>query len=194
MLFRLLQGMFGAALVPLSQATLLDIYPREQRGSAMAIWGMGVMVGPILGPDARRLADRDLQLALGVLHQPAVRHPGRRSACSLFMPRDRARDQLRVRLVRLRHAQHRHRRAADDARPRPAARTGSARPRSSSRRRSRGLGFYLFLVHMLHGASARSSSRRCSRTATSSPASSSSSSSASSCWRRWRCCRRTCRT
>jgi DHA2 family multidrug resistance protein len=48
--FRLLQGMFGAALVPLSQSTMLDIYPPEQRGSAMAIWGMGVMVGPILGP------------------------------------------------------------------------------------------------------------------------------------------------
>src|SRR3712207_3705040 len=49
-LFRLLQGAFGAALVPLSQSTMLDIYPPEQRGSAMAIWGMGVMVGPILGP------------------------------------------------------------------------------------------------------------------------------------------------
>ena len=49
-LFRLLQGVFGAALVPLSQATMLDIYPVEQRGSAMAIWGMGVMVGPIIGP------------------------------------------------------------------------------------------------------------------------------------------------
>jgi MFS transporter, DHA2 family, multidrug resistance protein len=48
--FRLLQGVFGAALVPLSQSTMLDIYPPEQRGSAMAIWGMGVMVGPILGP------------------------------------------------------------------------------------------------------------------------------------------------
>jgi DHA2 family multidrug resistance protein len=49
-LYRLLQGMFGAALVPLSQAIMLDIYPIEQRGSAMAIWGVGVMVGPILGP------------------------------------------------------------------------------------------------------------------------------------------------
>ncbi len=48
--FRLLQGVFGAALVPLSQATILDLYPAEQRGSAMALWGMGVMVGPILGP------------------------------------------------------------------------------------------------------------------------------------------------
>ena len=49
-LFRLLQGMFGAGLVPLSQATMLDLYPAEQRGLAMALWGMGVMVGPILGP------------------------------------------------------------------------------------------------------------------------------------------------
>lgn len=48
--FRLTQGVFGAALVPLSQAVLLDSYPRERHGSAMAIWGMGVMVGPILGP------------------------------------------------------------------------------------------------------------------------------------------------
>jgi DHA2 family multidrug resistance protein len=47
---RLLQGAFGAALVPLSQAVMLDAYPPEQRGSAMAIWGMGVMLGPILGP------------------------------------------------------------------------------------------------------------------------------------------------
>jgi MFS transporter, DHA2 family, multidrug resistance protein len=48
--FRLMQGMFGAALVPLSQSTMMDIYPIEQRGKAMAIWGVGVMVGPILGP------------------------------------------------------------------------------------------------------------------------------------------------
>ena len=49
-LFRILQGMFGAALVPLSQATLLDIYPPERRGFAMAVWGVGVMLGPIMGP------------------------------------------------------------------------------------------------------------------------------------------------
>ncbi|MDM0074755.1 MDR family MFS transporter [Variovorax sp. J2P1-59] len=47
---RLLQGIFGAALVPLSQAVLLDINPREKVGQAMAIWGAGIMVGPILGP------------------------------------------------------------------------------------------------------------------------------------------------
>jgi DHA2 family multidrug resistance protein len=49
-LYRLLQGVFGAALVPLSQSVLLDINPREKHGSAMAIWGAGIMVGPILGP------------------------------------------------------------------------------------------------------------------------------------------------
>jgi MFS transporter, DHA2 family, multidrug resistance protein len=49
-LFRLLQGMFGAALVPLSQSVMLDIYPPERRGWAMSIWGMGVMIGPIMGP------------------------------------------------------------------------------------------------------------------------------------------------
>ena len=48
--FRFLQGMCGAALVPLSQATMLDIYPFERRAQAMAIFGMGVMVGPITGP------------------------------------------------------------------------------------------------------------------------------------------------
>jgi DHA2 family multidrug resistance protein len=48
--FRLMQGMAGAALVPLSQAVLLDAYSAEERGQAMAIWGVGVMLGPIMGP------------------------------------------------------------------------------------------------------------------------------------------------
>jgi MFS transporter, DHA2 family, multidrug resistance protein len=47
---RLLQGVFGAALVPLAQVVLMEINPREKQGQAMAVWGMGVMVGPILGP------------------------------------------------------------------------------------------------------------------------------------------------
>ncbi|MGR9578041.1 MDR family MFS transporter [Pandoraea sputorum] len=47
---RLFQGICGAALVPLSQATMLDINPPSKHGSAMAVFGMGVMVGPILGP------------------------------------------------------------------------------------------------------------------------------------------------
>ncbi len=48
--FRLLQGVFGASLVPLSQSVLLDAYPVERHGQAMAMWGVGVMIGPILGP------------------------------------------------------------------------------------------------------------------------------------------------
>ncbi|BCF95886.1 hypothetical protein PPGU19_004550 [Paraburkholderia sp. PGU19] len=40
---RLLQGIFGASLVPLSQSILLDINPRDKQGQAMAVWGMGVM-------------------------------------------------------------------------------------------------------------------------------------------------------
>ena len=49
-LFRILQGVFGAAMGPLSQAVMLDTFPVEQRGPAMAIWGVGVMVAPIVGP------------------------------------------------------------------------------------------------------------------------------------------------
>ena len=49
-LFRVLQGGFGAALVPISQTVLLGAYPRERQGFAMALFGMGVMVGPVLGP------------------------------------------------------------------------------------------------------------------------------------------------
>src|SRR6202020_907135 len=49
-LFRFLQGLFGAALVPLSQTTLLNINPPARQGSAMALWGVAVMAGPVLGP------------------------------------------------------------------------------------------------------------------------------------------------
>ena len=48
--FRLLQGMFGAALAPLSQATMLDIYPFSRRAQAMAIFSMGITMGPMVGP------------------------------------------------------------------------------------------------------------------------------------------------
>jgi len=48
--FRLMQGFFGAALVPIAQSILLDIYTPEERGSAMALFGVSVMVGPVLGP------------------------------------------------------------------------------------------------------------------------------------------------
>src|SRR5204862_4439013 len=49
-IYRLLQGACGAALVPLSQAVLFQINPPERHAQAMAVWGMGVILGPIIGP------------------------------------------------------------------------------------------------------------------------------------------------
>jgi DHA2 family multidrug resistance protein len=49
-LFRAIQGVAGAFIVPLAQATLFDINPREKHGQAMALFGGGIMIGPILGP------------------------------------------------------------------------------------------------------------------------------------------------
>jgi DHA2 family multidrug resistance protein len=49
-LYRMLQGVCSAGLVPLGQATLFTIYPREKHGHAMAIFSTGAMMGPILGP------------------------------------------------------------------------------------------------------------------------------------------------
>ncbi|WDR05928.1 DHA2 family efflux MFS transporter permease subunit [Devosia rhodophyticola] len=49
-MFRVFQGICGAVMVPLAQSTLLDINPREKFGQAMAIFGAGIMVGPIIGP------------------------------------------------------------------------------------------------------------------------------------------------
>lgn len=49
-LFRILQGIFGASIVPLSQTIMANLFSNEDRGKAMAIWGVGVMIGPIIGP------------------------------------------------------------------------------------------------------------------------------------------------
>ena len=49
-IFRLLQGVFGAALIPLSQAILLDSFPKAEQARAVAMWGLAVTIGPILGP------------------------------------------------------------------------------------------------------------------------------------------------
>jgi DHA2 family multidrug resistance protein len=49
-IFRIIQGMTGGALQPLSQAVLLESFPPEDRGRAMGFWGVGIVVAPILGP------------------------------------------------------------------------------------------------------------------------------------------------
>ncbi len=50
MIYRGLQGMFSASVVPISQALMLDSYPRERHAQAMSIWGVGVMFAPVMGP------------------------------------------------------------------------------------------------------------------------------------------------
>ena len=117
-LFRLLQGMFSAALVPLSQATLLDIYPLERRGFAMAIWGMGVMIGPIMGPTLGGYLTETynwryvfyINLPFGVLAPLGL---------MFFMPSSDGERHLRFDWLGFCRAEHWHRRAADDAGPRP---------------------------------------------------------------------------
>ncbi|MCD6048181.1 MAG: multidrug resistance protein [Gammaproteobacteria bacterium] len=49
-LFRVVQGFFGATLVPLAQSIISEVFPKSQNEKVMAIWGIGVMVAPILGP------------------------------------------------------------------------------------------------------------------------------------------------
>ena len=120
-LFRLLQGMAGAALVPLSQSVLLDSYSVEERGSAMAIWGVGVMLGPIMGPTLGAwLTDNYswhwvflINLPIGVITVVGM---------LAVHGRDRPARTPAFRLVRLPRARDRHRLAAIAARPRRAGR------------------------------------------------------------------------
>src|SRR5215475_3610632 len=51
---RIFQGLGGGPIIPLSQAILWEIFPFHQRGVAMAVWGVGVILGPILGPTVGR--------------------------------------------------------------------------------------------------------------------------------------------
>ena len=71
--FRLAQGIFGAPLVPSSQAILLDAFPRERHGQALAIFGLGIMVAPVIGPVLGGYLTETYSLAHGVLHQRADR-------------------------------------------------------------------------------------------------------------------------
>ena len=48
--FRILQGLGGGGLQPISQAILVETFPHEKRGAAMAVYGMGVVLAPIIGP------------------------------------------------------------------------------------------------------------------------------------------------
>ena len=90
-LFRWLQGLFGAALVPLSQTVLLNINPPQRHGSAMAAWGMAVMAAPILGPVLGGWLTEDyswryvfyINLPIGILALIGM---------MIFLPRERRRE------------------------------------------------------------------------------------------------------
>ena len=49
-IFRIMQGAFGASVIPLAQSTMVQIYPASERGKAMALFSVGILLGPILGP------------------------------------------------------------------------------------------------------------------------------------------------
>lgn len=49
-IFRTMQGAFGASVIPLAQSVMIQIYPEQERGKAMALFSVGILLGPILGP------------------------------------------------------------------------------------------------------------------------------------------------
>ncbi len=182
--FRLLQGMFGAGLVPLSQAVMLDNYSAQERGSAMAIWGIGVMLGPIMGPTLGAwLTDNyswhwvflvNLPVGIVTIVGPAHLHG-----------RDRVARAHALRLVRLHRARRRHRLAATDARPR---RTAWLVRVERDHRRIAGVdrGLLLLLRPLADDAELRSCASKCSRTAITSAPACSWRSSAWFCTAPWR--------
>ena len=163
--FRLLQGMCGAALVPLSQSVMLDAYPIEQRGQAMAIWGIGVMLGPIMGPTLGGFLTDNyswhwvflVNMPVGILTVLGL---------MVFMDETKRQDASALRLVRLPRARGRHRRPAADARPRRAGRlVHVARDRRRADHLDRRL--LLFLRAFADDEQSRSCASRSSATATS---------------------------
>ena len=70
----MLQGLGGGMIMPAGMTILTRAAGPQRIGRVMAIMGVPMLLGPILGPDPRRLAGRRRQLALDLLHQPAGRH------------------------------------------------------------------------------------------------------------------------
>ena len=182
--YRLLQGVFGAALVPLEPGGDARHLPARQARLGDGDLGHGRHARPDHGPDARRLAHRLVFVALGVLRQSAVRHPHHRRPLDLH-ERDADAARRAVLLVRLPEPVARHRLVADDARPRRAARLVRV-ARDLDRGDPRGRRLLFLSRRLLDVARGRSSASASSATGTSPSRSSSCSWSASSCWRPWR--------
>ena len=128
-LFRILQGAFGAALAPLSQSVHHGHQPARAAGPGDGDLGRRHHGRADHRPDHRRLAHRQFQLALVLLHQRAGRHRSPSSASLLFMP-DTVAAHPPLRFLRLRHAVARRRLVPVHARPRRSSSTGSTRRRS----------------------------------------------------------------
>ena len=74
LLFRIVQGLGGGGMVPVAQSILADSFPPEKRGQGFALFGVAVVVAPVVGPTLGRLARRQSLLALVLYDQ----RPGRR--------------------------------------------------------------------------------------------------------------------
>ena len=115
--FRLLQGVCGAGLVPLSQSILMQINPPERHGQAIAVWGIGVMLGPIFGPMLGGWLTENyswrwifyINLPVGVVASLGI---------AVFIREARHAHREAFDFFGFIDAQHRRRRVADDARPR----------------------------------------------------------------------------
>ena len=135
-LFRLLQGVFGAALVPLSQAVMLDSYALHERAKAMSIWGMGVMMGPIMGPSLGAWLTETyswhwvffVNLPFGIFTVLGL---------LVFMDETKKDLSLALRLVRLRRARGRHRQRCRSRSTAASSSAGSNPTRSSPSSSSR---------------------------------------------------------
>ena len=147
-MFRLFQGIFGAGLIPLSQSVMLDSYPLEQRGTAMSIWGMGVMLGPIMGPTIGGWLTETYSWHWVFLINFPDRRPG---LCRTDRVHggDAAKRQIAVRLDRICRAHRRHRLVATDVRPRRTARLVRIRREIVAELVLAVVGFYYFFAHSL---------------------------------------------
>ena len=67
--FRIIQGITGGVMQPLSQAVLLEAFPPADRGKAMGFWGLGIVVAPIIGPVLGGWLTDNYSWRVGLLHQ-----------------------------------------------------------------------------------------------------------------------------
>ncbi len=190
-LARLLQGACGAALVPMSQAVMLDIYPGEQLAKAMSIWVTGITIGPIMGPALGGwLTDNHNWRWVFYINVPIgiVAFLG-----TLSDPAEIDDKKSALRFLRLRDTEPRGRRAADHARSRPAQGLVQL---AGDLHRGGGFRGELLSLHRAHDHDAQDpllGPSRSSGTETSWPGACSFSTWDCSCTRRSLCCRRCCR-